>query len=182
MGKSYGPQGAPSALIPTTGIFDTTVINSIDIKSPEFRLFLVRLQDNLNQVAQAVNVRDAGYYGLTDFINGQLFFPNPTATSADSSAPAYRAVFRKVINFGALPNNATKTTAHGITITSGFTFTRIYATASISGTNFMPIPYASAVAADVVELFVDATNVSIKTGKDLTSYTACYVVLEYIKQ
>ncbi len=101
-----------------------------------------------------------------------------------------RQVFRKVIAFGALPNAGTKSVAHGIDTLPqdlpnnyiGFSFTRIYATATDPVNElYIPIPYASNVAANVIEINVDATNVNITTASNKTAYTITYVVLEYIK-
>ena len=59
--------------------------------------------------------------------------------------------------------------------------TRIYGVASdLAGTTFMPLPYASPVLADNIELWVDNANVNIKVGKDRSSYTVSYIVVEYI--
>jgi hypothetical protein len=135
----------------------------------------------LNQMSLVLNTKDTGYYPLTEFVCGQLYFPDPTLTSASTTTPVWRQVFRKVINFGALPNTATKTVAHGITITATTSFTRIYGVATDPSTSFLPLPYSSATANDVIEVWVDATNVNIKVGKDRSGYTTCYVVLEYLK-
>lgn len=171
------------AFLPTTDIFDRSVIDAININSQEFKDFLVRLYQTTNNIANAVNIRDAGYYVETEFVNGQIWFPNPNLSSKTTQAPDHRQVFRKVINFGALPNTATKTAVHGIEPTTAFTFTRMYATATdTTARTYLPIPYASATAANVIELSADATNVSITTGVDRTSYDTCYVVVEYIKQ
>jgi hypothetical protein len=172
-----------SSFVPTTNTFDLSTIYNLDPKSDEFKDFLVKLNQNITNIAQSLNARDSGYYIPQEFINGQVWFPNPTLNSITPTAPSYRQVFRLVINFGALPNTGTKTVAHGLTLGVGFTFTRIYATASdTTGKVYLPIPYASGTAADNVELWVDATNVNIKTGKDRTASNICYAVLEYIKQ
>lgn len=169
--------------LPTTDIFDRPIIDSLDVKSEDFKDFLVRLYQSTNNIANIVNIKDSGYYVETEFVNGQLWFQNKTLTSKTTQAPDYRQVFRKVIDFGALLNTAAKTAAHGITMTDEYTFTRIYATASdTTGHTYLPIPYASATAANIIELSVDGTNVTITTGADRTAYDTCYVVLEYIKQ
>jgi hypothetical protein len=183
MAASYGPQANPGSFIPTTNIWDVSALYSTEVTSPEFKELLVRLYQNINLVALSMNTRDAGYYVMTEFVNGQIFFPNPSLTSVTTQAPTFRPVFRKVINFGALPNTGTKSVAHGITITSTFSFTRIYATASDqSGMNYIPIPYASPVLVNNIELNVDATNVNITTGSNRSNFTICYVILEYIKE
>lgn len=171
------------AFLPTTDVFDRSVIDTIDINSPEFKDFLVRLYQTTNNIANAVNIRDAGYYIQDEFVNGQVWFENTALSSTTSQAPEYRQVWRKVINFGALPNTATKTVAHGITMTDDYTFTRIYGAASdTTGHTYLPIPFAHATVANIIELSVDATNVSITTGINRAAYDTCYVVLEYIKQ
>ena len=171
------------AFLPTTDVFDRSAIQALDVNSPEFKDFLVRLYQTTNNIANAVNIRDAGYYPLTEFINGQLWFENPTLSSSTTQVPEYRQVWRKVINFGALPNTTTKNVAHGITVDSNLTWTRIYATATdTTGLTGLPIPYSHATTANEIRLDVTSTNVSITTGANRTNYDTCYVVLEYIKQ
>jgi hypothetical protein len=175
------------AFLPTTDIFDRAAIDSLDVNSPEFKDFLVRLYQATNNIALSVNIRDAGYYDTQEFVNGQLFFPDKTLSSTSSTTPEFRQVFRTVVNFGALPNTATKSVAHGIdinTITDNnvYTFTRIYGCASdLTGYTYLPIPYASATAANIIELSVTSTNVVITTGTNRANYTVCYVILEYLK-
>jgi len=158
--------------LPTTYLFD-------DRSNEELISDLYR---NVNSIILAVNAKDTGIYELTEFVNGQCFFSNPSLSSTSAETPTPRQVFRKVINFGALPNTTSKSVAHSIAPDSNFTFTRIYATASdTSGISYLPIPYASGTTANIIELSVDGTNVVITTGSDRTAYTVCYVVLEYIK-
>lgn len=168
------------AFIPTTDIFD---IGHIDPKKPEFRELFVRLHQTVNDIALRLNISDAGYYVQEEFICGQVYFPNPALDDTTPQAPTYRQVFRKVINFGALPNTATKTVAHGIAPDSTFTFTRIYGAASdTTGLVYLPLPFASPTLAENIKLFADVTNVSITTGNNRAAYDVTYVVLEYIKQ
>lgn len=134
------------------------------------------LREKLNFIyslmANATNVRDISLYEDSEILNGQTYFTagNPQVK---------RQIYRTVINFGALPNTATKSVPHNITLSATSEFTRIYATATQPGTSFIPIPYASAVAP--IELNVDMTNVNITTTSNRTAFTICYVVLEYIK-
>lgn len=170
------------AFVPTTNIWDVNDIYQVDVKSPEFKELLVRLYQNINNIALLLNIKDTGMYNVGEFINSQLFFPNPALTSASTSFPAMRQVYRTVINFGALPNAGTTSVAHGITCTSSTTFTRIYAAASdTTGFNYIPIPYASPTLVNNVELSVDATNVTITTGANRSNFNVCYVILEYIQ-
>jgi hypothetical protein len=148
--------------------------------SPELKEILVRLYQNLSQMATNVNLKDTGYYANQRFVNGQLYFPNPTLTSQSTTSPQYRQVFRQVVNFGALPNASTKSVAHGITTTSTVTFTRIYGCSTNPSTEYIPLPYASATG-DNIELNADPTNVNITTNSaDWIAFTITYVVLEFI--
>ena len=168
--------------IPTTNVWDVSQLYSTEVTDPAFKELLVRMYQNINNIALALNLKDSAYYDQTEFVNGQMYFPNPANSSATTAAPAYRNVYRMVINFGALPNTATKSVAHGIPITTGYTFTRIYATASdTTNRTYIPIPYASPTDANEIEINVDATNVNIITGSNRTTYNVCYVVLEYLK-
>ena len=171
--------GDSGHFIPTTQVWDIQEIYSTEVTSPQFKELLVRLYQNLNTHAMATNAKDTGTYHTEEFVNGQMFFPG-------SGSKDQRNVFRKVINFGALPDGsgggAVASVAHDITITKDMTFTRIYGTASKQTVPYfyLPIPYVSAT--DSIELYVDATNVNIATVSDLSAYTKAYVVLEYLKQ
>lgn len=171
------------AFIPTTDIYD--VISNIyaeDVNSVEFKELLVRMYQNLNRQATILNMKDTGYYDVQEFVCGQVYFPNPGLSSQSSTAPSYRQVYRKVINFGALPNTATKNVPHEITTTPNTTFTRIYGTATDPvGKNYIPLPYASPTAANNIELKANATNVTVITGTNRSAFTATYIVLEYIQ-
>ncbi len=168
--------------VPTTNIWDVAQLQSMDVNSPEFKELLLRLYQNVNTIALVLNRKDSALYDTSEFVNGQTYFPNPAFNSSTGSVPAPRQVFRLVINFGALPNTTTKSVAHGLTITSAYTFTRIYATASdTSGLNYIPIPYASPTLANSIELKVSSTDVTIITGSNRSNFNICYVVLEYIK-
>lgn len=177
------PKPSIGSFLPTTDVYDIASIYNIDINSDEFKLFLVRLRQSVNNIALVVNACETGYYALIEILNGQLFFPDPALSSKTTVLPAYRQVFRIVVNFGALPDTATKSVAHGIAPTSTYSFTRIYGTASdTTGLNYIPLPYASNTAGASIELNVDATNVNITTGSNRSNFNITYVILEYIKQ
>jgi hypothetical protein len=184
MAASYPNQTNPGSFIPTTYLLDPAQVYQSNINNPQLQELIVRLYQTVNSVALSVNTRDAGYV-QEEFVCGQIYYPNPANSSTTGTQPAgaeFRQVFRKVISFGALPNTATKSLAHGITTTAGFTFTRIYATASDTATPmYIPIPFSSSTAADIISLDVDGTNINITTASDKTAYTTTYVVLEYIK-
>lgn len=167
--------------LPTTSVWDTSTISSTGL-SDDLKQLFIRLYRNINDIAMQVNKKDSAVYGKQEFVCGQTFFPNPSLTSSSSTTPKPRQVYRKVIYFSALGSSSTVQQAHGLTITSGFTFTRIYGCASDTTAKlYLPIPYSSVGAlGSGIEVWVDATNVNIKVGTARTSYSA-YVIVEYLK-
>jgi len=166
------------SFVPTTFIWDVAELQEVDVQSDKFKEILVRLYQNLNLMQLNLNVKDSAYYDQTEFVNGQSFWPSAAVRSAQTDAVNRRQVFRKVINFGALPNTATKNVAHEIDITSGYSFTRIYGCASdTTGLTFTPIPNANS----DIRLTVNATNIVITTSANYSAYDTTYVVLEYLK-
>ena len=175
---SYKGKGV---FIPTTFTLEPLDISGIELTTDKLKDILVRLYQNLNDIAIAVNLKDTGVYDTEEYISGRSFFPNTSLRSTSGSTAIPRSVYRKVINFGSLPNTTSKSVAHNLTITSSYTFTNIYGVASdVSGNSYIPLPYASTTLSNNIELKVDSSNVIITTGVDRTSFTYTYVVLEYI--
>lgn len=171
--------------VQTTQVWDISNLDLLkegNLKVEDFKEIMVRLYQQIGNIAVSLNKKDTGQYQRSEFVNGQLFFSNPALDSTTVQYPEDRAVLRKVINFGALPNAGTKSVAHGITCTTKTSFTRIYACSSDPvGLNYIPIPYASPTLVNNIELNVDATNVNIVTGSNRTAFTITYVVLEFIQ-
>lgn len=170
------------AFIGTTSEFDVSAIYETDVTSPQFKELLVRLYQSVNNIALLLNIKDSGYYNTQEFVNGQLLFPNPTLSSATSTVPAFRQIFRTLVNFGQLPDAGILTAPHYINFTSTYSVTRIYGAASDpTGLNYIPLPYAASNINDGISLFVDSTNVNIRTTTDRRNFTICYVIIEYVK-
>ena len=164
------------SFIPTTSVWDVSQIYSTEVTKPEFKELLVRLFQNLNNMAVSVNGKDAGIYHTDEFVNGQTFFPNPALNSMTSTKPTERQVYRKVINFGVLPNNASTQIAHGLTMTPSVSMTRMYGAATDPvGLNYVAIPNTD------IKLVANNQYVTITTTANYSAYTICYVVLEYLK-
>ena len=170
------------AFIPTSYLWDIQDVKALP--EEEFRLLLVRLYQNVNAIALVLNIKDSAIYNTSQFVNGQLYFPNPDLNSTTEQTPEFRQVYRTVVNFGPLPAAGTAQQPHNITCTINTSFTRMYATATNpTAPEYIPIPYASASAiANNLELSADDTFVYITTGgTDYSAYTITYVVLEYLQ-
>lgn len=122
-----------------------------------------------------LNQREIGnYYISSEIVNGQQWLTSGAGKTIQA--------FRKVINFGALPNAGSKSVPHGITFSTDSVVTRLYAAASKQSTmNYIPIPYASPTLNECIALKADGTNITITTAIDYSAYTVCYVVIEYLK-
>lgn len=153
---------------------------STDKESEKQRQLYIALYQAFNVIINALNNKDTGSYLVQEIVPGPTFF------NVNNDFNRLRPIFRTVVNFGTLPAAGSTSVAHGISnITSTFSFTRIYGCATKPSTSsFIPIPYVSATAiASNLELSVDATNVTITTGgTNYSTYTICYVILEYIKE
>lgn len=164
-----------STLIPISNVLDVSRVGNLKADSPEFKSFLTSLAENLNSIMLSINSKDIGIYDDNETITGQSYFND------DSNEP--RPGYRKRVVIGALGAIAgTTSVAHDLDSTWSYEFTRIYGVATDPiGKKSLPIPYASATAADIIELSVDSTNVNITVGKDRSAFTITYVVLEYLE-
>jgi len=88
-----------------------------------------------------------------------------------------KTIYRKVINFGALPNSTAKAVAHGITGLGQIV--HIYGTVC-DGTTYVPLPASATVESWGIELSANATNVAVTTGQDRSLFSG-YIVIEYTK-
>lgn len=175
-------RGDYGQFLPTTHVYEADDIQELDVNSTQFKDFLVKLYMDTNKQSIAINGKDTGTYDTEEFVTGQTFFPPTNQTSSSPNSAPKRQVFRKVINFGALPNTTTKTVRHDIEMNATFTFTNIRGTATDPVNSvFIPLPYSSLVLADNIELSLDKTNVIITTGSNWSSYLTTYVVVEYLK-
>jgi hypothetical protein len=180
---SFNDGVGPGLFLPTTEIFDVNIVQDDAQLKEKLREVFIRIVQSVSNTNSTVNYKDSAIYPLTEFVNGQKFFS--TAAGTGSSSTELRQVFRKVINFGSLPNAGTKSIAHGITITANTTFTRIYGAASdTTGNNYIPLPYVNVsgtLVAGNIELRVDGTHVRITTTGNGSNFNICYVILEYLK-
>jgi hypothetical protein len=160
-------QSSYGLFIPTTQVWDQPKQGSEDPNE-----MVVRLHQNINSVATALNLKDSGYYNtIIPFVTGQQFFPNPALNETTPAAPDYRPTFRLVINFGAFAGGAASV-AHGLTITAATTFTRIYGVGNNTATmTYNPLPNPN------TNITVTAVNVTL-TGTG--GYDIVYVILEYM--
>lgn len=148
-------------------------------------VFVYKIKQYLNDIAIALNAKENGFYLDIETPATPRFLPLTTSLTGSQNFED-RTLFRKVVDFGALPNTATKTVAHGITTTENYCLIHLYGGATDPGvstlTSGLALPFASPVLVNNISLEIDATNVIITTGSNRTAYTRTFIVIEYIKE
>lgn len=91
-----------------------------------------------------------------------------------------KPIYRKVVDFGTLPNATSKNVAHNISNLSNVVNIKGW-TKRADGTTF-PLPYESGSQInESMALFSNNTNISIYCGVNRTEFTTTYIILEYTK-
>jgi hypothetical protein len=153
------------------------IYDDVPAKWEEARNLIVEI---FRKHANAINDREIGWYLLQQLLTGKSMYASASSTTASQ----FRSIFRMTVNFGALPNNTTKSVAHGITVDGNFTLVQIWGSATKPTATYaaIPIPYASGTLNKNIEINIDATNINITTSIDYSGYTLSTVVIEYILQ
>jgi hypothetical protein len=160
-------------------VFDSyvPVYDTVPEKWEEARPFFV---EQLKKISNAVNIREIGWFLDEELLAGQQFIPSQNLTGTSEQ---FRSIFRKVIDFGALPAAGTKSLPHGIGVDSNFTLMNMYlsATDPTGLTGFSLQYWAKNNGGDII-LNYDATNVNVKVASSYSNFTRSYVVMEYITE
>jgi len=88
-----------------------------------------------------------------------------------------KRIYRKTIDFGALPSTANKATAHGITTLDKMVSFNAFAD---NGTIQLTIPQAQLTDSFNIHIYFSQTDIQIQTWDNYSAYSA-YVTLEYTK-
>ena len=169
--------------IPTSQVWDIGEVQETDVTSPKFKELLIRLYQQVGNIATAVNGKDAAIYDTSEFVCGQTFFPNPTPIAGQPNNQ--RQVYRKVINYGALPDATDHGVPHNIDVAvAGFSITRLYGAATDPTHRlYLPLPYVANSKDEPIALWATATDVYTDTyATNRSDFTQTYIVIEYLKQ
>lgn len=149
-------------------------------KWEDARPFIV---EQLKSHANAINVREIGFYIDEELLSGKAFIPSTEQLVDSGDSQQFRSILRKVIDFGALPNATTKSIPHDIVFDMNFTLIQLWASAT-DPINFIaiPIPFDSAGLAQGIQITMDATYINIKTQSNRSTFTRCFVIIEYIQE
>lgn len=140
--------------------------------------------EQLKRITISLNSREIGFFLDQELLTGKAFIPGSNIVLTGGTSQQFRSVLRMVVDFGALPNASVKSVPHGIIVDANFTLVQMWACATnpISLVSF-PISYSDPyVLSNAVALNMDATNVNIATGTNLSAFTRCFVVIEYMQE
>jgi len=128
------------------------------------------INDLYQSIATAVNNKIGGLYVPQEKINSQQYFNT-------NNVQSFRNVYRMVVDFGALPNNTSKSVAHTIEGWNiDYRLTNLYGAATDpAALEGLALPN------DGILLSINQTNVIVTTTSDRTAFTASTVVIEYTK-
>jgi hypothetical protein len=149
-------------------------------KWEEGRPFLV---EQLRKYGNALNTREIGFYLDEELLSGKSFIPGVNNATDGGSSQQFRSILRKVIDFGALPNNTTKSVAHGITFDANFSLIDLWLSAT-DPVNFkaFALMYWDDTGSSPITLNMDATKINVTTTGNYKIYTRCFCILEYIQE
>lgn len=91
-----------------------------------------------------------------------------------------KPIYRKVINFGALPNAGFKQVEHNIADLDFLVHKEVIACGAGRG-QFIGVPDSNTNLPYNIQIVVTKSVIGISTGVDRSSYSECYVTLEYTK-
>lgn len=196
MANNYIPDqlGETGLYIQQTPIFDVQALQEVEVTSPEFKELLVRLYQQINNISSAVNLKATGLKLNEEYRNSNNYFPTEQRGNYAPNQLEYRPVFQMVVDFGALPNAATKSVAHNIPIgLSTVAGVNPYICVGLQGwatkpdtagigIRWIPLPYATETANGDIEVYVTATDVVVTTSIDYSAFTKTTFVLEYLKK
>lgn len=157
------------------------VYDAVPDKWEDARSFIV---EQLKRISNAVNIREIGWFLDQELLSGKAFIPGAEAMIDLSTSQVFRTVLRKVIDFGPLPAAGTKSVPHGITVDANFTLVQMFAAAT-DPVNLIAFPIDHADPgglANAVTVIMNATNVEITVGVNRSSYTRCFVTIEYLQE
>jgi hypothetical protein len=129
--------------------------------------------EQLKMLANAINIREIGWYLDEELLSGKAYIPSPNAGTTEDTSSNYRTMLRKVIEFPTLTMGVNKQ-HHFIDIDSNFTLIELYgaATNAVSPTfTGQPIPNGT----DTISYDKDDIIIKVATG-----WTRAVAVIEYI--
>lgn len=127
------------------------------------------ITEQFKRIANAINVREIGWFLDEELLSGKQFIPAPVANQ-NIKPLQVRSVFRKVIDVSPLVPGVNPPFLHGITFDINFTLIDLW----VSGTNSVTFTARRITGNDVV---MNATQLLITSPQ---AFDRAFAVVEYI--
>jgi hypothetical protein len=149
------------------------VYDTVPEKWEDGRQFLV---EQLKKLANAVNVREIGWFLDEELLSGKQFYPGTTHPQQ------FRSILRTVIPFGALPAAGSKSVAHNIKIDANFRLIDMWlsATDPVNLVGFTLAYYS--IAGGDIKVSYNATDVVVTVASNYSAYSESDIYMEYIQE
>ena len=138
----------------------------------------MNLYRKMQEVIAALNKKDTALYDLSESFSCGQWYVNAAINQE-------KGIYRKVIDFGALPNTVLKTVAHELNIDETGAIQPITADWKIiikNGMAFDPINIIwYPISNPTISMEITTTDIEITTTADLSAYTECEIILLYTK-
>jgi len=129
--------------------------------------------EQLKVHANALNVREIGFFLDEELLSGKSFIPGVNIASEGGSSQQFRTILRKVIVFPGLTIGA-NTQLHGITVDANFSLIQMWGSATnASALTGEPIPNGT----DTISY--TSTSIIITVA---ANYTRAFAFMEYIQE
>ena len=145
------------------------VYDVVPEKWEEARPFLV---EQLKNLANAINVREIGFFLDQELLSGKFFIPGSNDVLAGGSSQQFRTILRIVVDFGPIVVGL-NTIAHGIVNDANYEQIALWACATNSTT------LTSTVFGNSSTIRVIGPNIQIMSDGN---YDRCKAYLEYIQE
>lgn len=132
------------------------------------------LAEQLKRHANAINIREVGYFIDQELLTGKAFIPGLNNIAEGGTSQSFRTILRKVIEYPSGLSVGANPMAHGIFIDANFSLIQMFgaATNAVALTG-EPLPNG----ADIITY--NSTNVIVTVA---AAYTRAWVVMEYIQE
>lgn len=143
---------------------ETPNADGIEYDNQQSGLQATNMQDAIDELAQGSGY--AHHYSTTEQVVGTWIDGKP--------------LYQKTINFGALPNATSKSVNHNI-----LSMDYIVSASGIAyneNNSYFPIPFVNDQSYDSqLLLMLSKTEITIRTSVNRTTYTKCYITIQYTK-
>ena len=144
----------------------------------DFNQLVLKLTDYSRSVSTSINQREICAYVANEILTGSTLFSDEDTSDVELSV--LRPVYRKVIQFGPLPNATSKSVPHHIPVVNTYQFIKVL-TVPNNPAATGATPYATPIPNATARVDITTTNIVITTTADYSAYTVCSVILEYVK-